>query len=220
MKTLALFLFFACLPGPARAQSTRLNGVIRDTSGKRIADLSLHFYKRNGAGFDHLTATSAANGTWTIDLPPGEWRGAAHSDDILRRGYFCFPGFVWCGETGELCGGEPFPPLWGGGVIEWDPVVNPGLVSVVIVPTRPDLSVEKPRTSTAGVKVSFETTTEPMTTVRQWRIEKSTDLANWTALETVALSGDSPVIVPDPGSTSAPVCYYRAVQVADIVTAP
>jgi hypothetical protein len=216
MKTFVLLLL-ACLSAAADAQTTRLSGTVRDNSGKRISDLTLHFYKRNGAAFDHLTVVTAANGTWSIDLPPGEWRGAANSDDILRRGYFCFPGFIWCGDAGELCGGDPFPPLWGDGEIIWNPVGDPGLINVTVIPTRPDLGAEKPRTAAAGVKVSFETTTEPMTTVRQWRIEKSTDLAHWTPMQTVALSGSSPVIVPDPGSATAPVCYYRAVQVADVV---
>jgi len=221
MKTPALLLL-ACLSLPAVAQqsATRLSGTIRDNSGKRIADLTLHFYKRNGAGFDHLTATTAENGTWSIDLPPGEWRGAARSDDILRRGYFCFPGFMWCGDAGDLCGGDPFPPLWGDGLIDWKPVPNPGNINLTVIPTRPDLSAEKPRTASAGVKVSFETTTQPMTTIRQWRIEQSTDLVTWTPMQTVALSGSSPVVVPAPDSVGAPVCYYRAVQVEDIVAAP
>jgi len=218
MKTIVLLLS-ACLATTATAQTTRLSGTVHDTAGKRIAALTLHFYKHNGAAFDHLTVTTAANGTWSIDLPPGEWRGAANSDDILRRGYFCFPGFIWCGDSGTACG-EPFPPLWGGGELIWNPVVDPGIINVTVVPTRPDLSAEKPRTAAAGVKVTFETTTEPMTTVRQWRIEKSTDLTRWTPLQTVALSGASPVIVPDPASVSAPVCYYRAVQVDDIAVTP
>ena len=222
MKTPALLLL-ACLSLPAAAQqqtTTRLSGIIRDNAGKRIAELTIHFYQRSGTGFNHLTTTTAANGTWTIDLPPGEWRGAAHTDDILSRGYFCEPGFIWCGLEGELCGGDPFPPLWGGGEIVWNPVRDPGNVVFTVVPTRPDLSVEKPRTAAAGVKVSFETTTQPMTTIRQWRIEKSTDLVAWTPLQTVALSGISPVIVPAPDSVGTPVCYYRAVQVADIIVAP
>ena len=62
----------------------------------------------------------------------------------------------------------------------------------------------------------FETTTSAMTTIRQWSIEKSTDLQSWTPLQTVALSGSSPIIIPDSGSVKAPVCYYRAVQVEDV----
>jgi hypothetical protein len=218
MKSLiAILVLFTA--GPAAAQTTqRVSGTVRDTSGARIANLTLHFYQKKGKkDFTHLTTVTAANGMWFIDLPPGVWRGAAHSDDILRRGYFCFPGFVWGG--GECPPVDPaWPALWGGGEVEWTPICgNPGPIVLTIVPTRPELSTEKPGTTQAGVKVSFETTTQAMTTVRQWRIEKSTDLLTWEPLQTVALSGTSPVIVPDPAGATTPSCFYRAVQVEDIV---
>lgn len=218
MKTLTLFLVL-CTAAAVAADNTRLSGIVRNTTGKPIAGLVIHFYHRNGLTFDHLTATTAANGTWAIDLPQGEWRGAAHTDDVLARGYFCAPGFVWCGNDGGLCGSD-WPSLWGGGVIEWNPLIDPFVgVRLTLVPTRPTLTVEKPRSSAAGVKVSFEMTTQDMTLIRQWRIEKSTDLFTWAPLKTVALSGVSPVIVPDPASVSTPSCYYRAVQVEDLVPA-
>jgi|GEM_PF-3716158 len=215
VKTL-ISLLLCCAATLASAETTRLSGVVRNTTGKPIPGLELHFYHRNGLAFDHVSTTTAKNGAWAIDLPPGEWRGAARTDDILGRGYFCFPGFIWCGDAGELCDGGAWPPLWGGGFIEWNPVIDPIDVNITLVPTRPTLTVEKPRTPTAGVEVSFETTRENMTLVRQWRIEKSTDLFTWVPLQTVALSGTSPVIVPDPASVGTPVCYYRAVQVEDL----
>ncbi len=213
MKIPALLLVSFAVPAAAQ---TTLSGLVRNTSGERIAGLTIHFYKHTGEGFEHLSVTTAANGTWSIALPAGEWRGAARTDDLLTRGYFCAPGFIWCPEE---CSGGDWPDLWGGGLIEWEPIELPGLIDVTVVPTRPDLSVEKPRTAAAGVKVSFETTDAAMSVTRQWRIEKSSDLRNWQPLQTVALSGSSPVIVPDPESAQAPVCYYRAVQVEDIVTA-
>ncbi len=218
MKTLSAILLLCATV--SYAADTRLAGIVRDTTGQRLAGLTIHFFHRHASGFDHLTVTTGTNGAWSIELPAGEWRAAAQSDDILKRGYFCFPGFVWCGAEGGTCDGEAWPPLWGGGFIDWNPVINPGQINLTVVPTRPDLRVEKPRTAAAGVTVSFETTVEPMATIRQWRIEKSTDLQSWTMMQTVALSGTSPVIVPDPDSTRAPVCYYRAVQVEDIVPLP
>lgn len=217
MKTLiALFILFTA--GLTGAGTTRhLTGLVRNVPGSPIANLTIHFYQKNGESFTHLTATTGVNGRWAIDLPPGVWRGAASTDDILSRGYFCGPGFVWCGDG--PCGVDPgWPPLWGGGEIVWTPIEgDPGEVTLIIVPTRPDLSVEKPKTAQAGVKVTFETTTQQMTLIRQWRIEKSTDLLTWTPMQTVALSGTSPVIVPDPVASTAPACYYRAVQVANLV---
>ena len=198
------------------AADTRLAGAVRNTAGYPVTALTMHFYRRITTGFEHRTATTGADGKWSIDLPPGEWRGAASTDDLLARGYFCEPGFIWCGEAGQCDGGE-WPGLWGPGLIVWDPVIDPGAVNLTVVPTRPDLSVEKPRTIEAGVKLTFETTAESMTTIRQWRVEKSTDLRTWTPMQTVALSGTSPVLVPDPASTRTPDCYYRAVQVEDIV---
>ena len=217
MKTLTLLLLFTAML-PAAAESTsRLAGTIRNSTGQPIAGLTIHFYKRNVASFDHVTTSTAADGKWSIELPPGEWRGAAHSDDILKRGYFCFPGFVWCGDAGDQCGVGGWPGLWGPGFIDWNPVIDPGLINLTVIPTRPDLASEKPRTADAGVKISFETTAVAMSTIRQWRVEKSTDLLTWQAMQTVALSGASPVIVPDPASVTAAVCYYRAVQVEDII---
>jgi hypothetical protein len=219
MKSLIVFLMLFCAAAAGAETTHRLTGFVRDTGGTPIVNLTIHFYQKNGKTFKHLTAVTGANGLWTVELPPGEWRGAAHTDDILSRGYFCEPGFIWC-DTGDCIGGggSDWPPLWGGGEIIWDPIaVNPGLVILTIVPTRPELSVEKARTAEAGVKVSFETTTQTMSVVRQWRIEKSADLLTWTPMQTVALSGTSPVIVPDPSSATTPVCYYRAVQVEDLV---
>lgn len=207
----------ACTVLSAAAQNSRLNGVVRNTAGQRISGLTLHLYQRTGETFAHRSVTTAADGTWSIELPPGLWYGAAKSDDLLGRGYFCFPGFVWCDSLNCDPQIELPPDLWGEGAIVWNPLLDPGLIDITIVPTRPDLSVEKPRTSEAGVKVTFETTAAAMTVTRQWRIEKSTDLIRWQPMQTVALSGASPVIVPDPDSASTAVCYYRAVQVEDIV---
>jgi hypothetical protein len=215
MNKLTVFLILGTAT-MADAGTTRLAGMVRNTSGQPIEGLTIHFYQRSGPAFNHLTATTAPSGKWSLELPPGEWRGAAKTDDVLARGYFCVPGFIWCGETGELCD-DQWPPLWGGGIIDWNPVNDPVDVTLILVPTRPDLTVEKPRTTAAGVSVSFETTDQEMTVVRQWRIEKSTDLTTWSEMQTVALSGSSPVIVPDPASASTPVCYYRAVQVEDLV---
>ena len=222
MKTLiAILVLFVAGAATAAETIRRLSGIVNDTSGARIANLTLHFYQKNGKTFNHLSTVTAANGVWSIELPPGVWRGAANSDDILKRGYFCFPGFVWCGDGGGACGVDPgWPPLWGGGEIIWTPIDgNPGIVTITVVPTRPDLTVDKPRTKDAGVKVTFETTTQDMSLVRQWRIEKSTDLLTWKPLQTVALAGSSPVLVPDPAGATTPVCYYRAVQVEDVVSA-
>jgi len=221
MKTVLLLL--ACTALPAAAQYSRLNGVVRNSSGQPIAGLTIHFYQRTGETFAHRTVSTGADGTWSIELPPGDWRGAARTDDLLALGYFCAPGMPVCiNANGELteCPPDAWPPLWGGGEIFWNPILNPGLIDITVVPTRPDLSVEKPRTSEAGVKVTFETTAAAMTVTRQWRIEKSTDLIRWQPMLTVALSGTSPVIVPDPASSGTPVCYYRAVQVEDIVAPP
>jgi len=201
----------------AALADTRLAGSIRDPDGAPVAAVTLHFYRAHATGFDHVAVTTGDDGSWSIDLPPGEWRASAHSDAILARGFFCFPGFVWCGEAAGGCGGGIWPPLWGGGLIDWTPVIDPGEIDLTLVPTRPDLGVKSPRTAEAGVVVSFETTTDAMTTIRQWRIEKSTDLRVWTPMRTVPLSGASPVIVPDPDSTTTPVCHYRAVRVEDVI---
>jgi len=223
---------FLILSAPVLQAATLLAGKIRNAQGSPIAGLTIHFYRNNGAGFDHQTAVTGADGKWQIDLPPGTWRGAAHTDDLLARGYFCYPGFVWRGESGDF-GNDfgivegridriDFPPLWGGGLIEWNPVIDPLRIVASVIPTRPDLSVEHPTSqgTGAGVRVGFETTLLNMTTVRQWRIEKSTDLTTWVPLQTVALSGPSPVVVPDPTSAAVPACYYRAVQVEDLVPTP
>ena len=201
------------------AADTRFAGRVGNTKGEPVAQLTIHFYRRLETGFEHRTAATGADGRWQIDLPEGDWRGAAHSDELLSRGYFCFPGFVWCGDNNELCE-DQWPPLWGGGLVEWNPVITPGQIFLTVVPTRPELSVEKPRTPESGVRVSFESAAVSMRTIRQWRIEKSIDLQTWTPLRTVALSGDSPVMVPDSAGGGTPVCYYRAVQVEDFVPSP
>jgi hypothetical protein len=218
MKTLIAFLVLFTAGIVSGETNRHLSGTVRNTQGLPIGGLTIHFYQKNGKSFTHLTTVTAANGRWAIDLPPGEWRGAANTNDLLSRGYFCGPGFVWCDvNCGDVING---PPLWGGGEIIWTPIIgDPGQVDLTIVPTRPELTAEKPRTAQARVKVSFETTTQDMTLVRQWRIEKSTDLQNWTPMQTVALSGSSPVIVPDPSSVATPVCYYRAVQVENLIPA-
>jgi hypothetical protein len=139
MKRL-IALLLCCVASSAAADTTRLSGIVRNTSGKPIASLDIHFYRRNGDGFSHLTATTAADGRWTIDLPPGEWRGAAKTDDVISRGYFCEPGFIWCGEAGELCDGVigDWPPLWGGGEIIWTQSTIPNsLTSFSFPPARP-----------------------------------------------------------------------------------
>jgi len=219
MKTL-ICLLFCCAATIVGANTARLSGIVRNTMGKPIAGLVLHFYHPNGLAFDHLAATTAKDGRWVIDLPPGEWRGAARTDDVLARGYFCAPGIPVCigmdNSIVECEAGMDWPPLWGGGEILWTTISDPRFIDVTLVPTRPTLAVEKPRTAAAGVELSFETTTLDMTLVRRWRIEKSTDLFTWVPMQTVALSGTSPVIVPDPASVSTPVCYYRAVQVEDL----
>lgn len=219
MKTILASLL---LTAPFALGDTRFAGTVKNLKREPIADLTLHFYRRLESGFEHRTVVTSPNGSWQIILPDGEWRGAANTDDVLARGYFCIPGFVWCGGSGELCGGEAWPPLWGGGVIDWPgtPITLPEEINLTVIPTRPELQIEKPRTRETSVRVSFETTTVTIQTVRQWRIEKSTDLQSWTALSTVALSGPSPVLVPDPESEGTEVCYYRAVQIEDIIPSP
>ena len=66
MKTLSILLLLTSML-PATAETTsHLAGAIRNTAGQPIAGLTLHFYKRNVASFDHLTATTAADGAWSI----------------------------------------------------------------------------------------------------------------------------------------------------------
>lgn len=195
----AAFLLF-CSPWAVSA-GTVLARKVRNTLGQPIAGLTIHLYRANGTGYDHKTVLTGPDGKWSVEVPSGEWWGSAHSAELLARGYFCFPGFMLCQQT-PSCGS--LGGLWGEGVIEWNPVVNPGNIVLTVVPTRPDLEVENARTAQAGVKVNFETTSLTMTTIRRWRIEKSTDLSTWVPMQTVALSGTSPVLVPDPPARALP----------------
>lgn len=99
MKTILPALL---LTAPFALGDTHFSGTVRNTGQQPIADLTLHFYRRLESGFKHRTAVTAPNGSWRIDLPDGEWRGATHTDDVLARGYFCMPGFVWCGEPADV----------------------------------------------------------------------------------------------------------------------
>ena len=197
-------------------------GMVRNTAGQPIAGLTLHFVAGSGPAAVHLTATTGSDGIWRATLPDLPWRAAPRSAELLTRGYFCFPGFVWCPPELGGCTQQAFPiDPWGPGLIEWNPIIIPGLPIIsIVVPTRPSLDVSRPPAGTAEIRVAFESTAEPMQIVRQWRIEKSSDMLRWSPLRTVALAGNSPVIVPDAGSAGVPQCFYRAVQVDDLPLTP
>ena len=214
-------LTFALTCAAAGADSPWM-GMVRNTAGQPIAGLTLHFVAGSGPAAVQLTATTGPDGIWRASLPDLPWRAAPRSAELVARGYFCFPGFVWCPpELGDCTmEGQPFDP-WGPGLIEWNPIIIPGLPIVsIVVPTRPSLAVSRRPAGTTEVQVAFESTTEPMQLVRQWRIEKSSDMIRWSPLRTVALSGNSPVMVPDPESAGVPQCFYRAVQVDDLALTP
>lgn len=211
-------------------------GIFRDVVGKPLADLEMHCWRPNGAVWQHRSTRTDNNGVWSIELPVGDWRIAARPDELLARGYFCEPGSVvgspWtCANaqfdpvTGQFmvveCDPSTFPAvgiLWGPGSIEWTPSPEDAPIILTAVPTRPSLEVIKSPNAGASIQLSFETQqTLPMTVTRQWRVEKSTDLIHWTPLQTVALGQLSPIVVPDSGSITQALCYYRAAMVEDVI---
>ena len=220
---------------PPPAPALTLSGVVRDTDLQPLAHLTIDFYRKldaEGETWERRSVETAADGSWSIALPAGEWLGAPHPHRLLARGYFCVPGFPICivpepanTLSWTSCEVTSLPPVWQnpGGEIIWMPPRDPTNIELIAVPTRPSLEVSKPLSEPAAIKVAFETITDPAIEpqlVRQWRVEGSTDGRTWTALAVVALTGSSPIFLTDPDATSAPAVLYRAAQVADLVLEP
>ena len=72
---LALFCFIACLPSQAQsnAQDARLTGTLLDPSGAGISDVRVTAQSDSSSNAQSWTATSNADGAYTLVLPPGRY---------------------------------------------------------------------------------------------------------------------------------------------------
>jgi hypothetical protein len=210
---------------PAKARNTiDLTGLLRDHLGQKLGDVTVRGFRRAGPGWQIVTTRTQHDGTFSLTVQHDRWLVMADADELVARGYFCVPGWI-IDDPGVINPGNPicidtelfpigFPPSPLTCGVVGDPIVFEA------VPTRPDLSVTKAHGREPVIHLTFPWTTLPMRTVRQYIVQKSVDMVNWTPITTVSLDGQGRIDLPDTASEAQQFCAYRAVETGWLVVSP
>ena len=168
-----------------------LTGVVKDISDQPVSGILINFT----SGDDSASTRSGEDGSYSVDVEnTGEaWTISLDEAELIALGYFCFPDFVWNPEI------EPIDPV----------VIIPELTTV---PLRPELTMERSTDGVSCVRLNFDWVDELVPTVlREYRIERSTDMNEWTEVMTVSLACP-PIEFFDETVGDEEVCHYRAVE--------
>jgi hypothetical protein len=174
------------------APQVTIEGSIINHKGQPFAGVSIHASCVIGAfienGETNLTVRSDANGKFSFTGPSGIWLIRVDPDELLIRGYACFPDYS--------------QPVF----------MDATLQTFEVIPTRPLFSTPQLVEGKIRHTVTFDTTTlAPIATIRTYNVQWSTDHEHWKSLASVSLL-NSPLEFED-ADIGAARKFYRAVLV-------
>jgi hypothetical protein len=164
-----------------------IKGVVKDYVGTPLPNITVHAYVEFPSESTHRTTKTDVDGKFEIPAPRANWHVQVDEQELLARGYFCFPVGDW---------------LWN----------QPTVISLVGVPIRPTLlSPSRAKSGEVKLLLTFDVPTEiPQSVFRTYSIETSADCVQWTSLVSTTLV-TSPIEILDTAAAQTPVRFYRAV---------
>jgi hypothetical protein len=190
----AIMLYFLS-PTLLAAPQVTIEGSIVNHKGQPFAGVSIHASCIIGAfienGETNLTVRSDANGKFSFTGPSGIWLIRVDPDELLIRGYACFPDYS--------------QPVF----------MDVQLQTFEVIPTRPQFSTPQFVERKLRHTVTFDTTAlAPIATIRTYDLQWSTDHEHWKTFASVSLL-NSPLEIEDPDIGPARK-FYRAVLVEKV----
>ncbi len=158
----------------------------------------------NSINIDQKTS-SDSSGFYEFKLPRGDWVIEVNPDELIARGYFCYPSFSICGSGSGSGNCQVAFPV--GAIIG----TNISLPSLSIIPLSPTLS--SPQLGPNGVvnfNLRFDTGILPLKTIRIYHVERSDDFLSWSPISTNQLI-TSPIQITDTSVVQNRQRFYRAV---------
>ncbi|MFT4641252.1 MAG: hypothetical protein ACI8T1_004589 [Verrucomicrobiales bacterium] len=148
--------------------------------------------------------TTDPEGRFSIEVPSGRWTGIPDEIELLKRGYFCLPGFVW----------EPEIVVDDTGIVPGEIILfeSPVDMELIAVPITPEIKMTDRDMEKGTVKLTAEFQFgefEPPFFNVVYQIWRSEDMKNW---EQVTLMGIDSFVRTKFGDTAPGNgrCYYRA----------
>ena len=184
-----LMAFFAGATIAAGETSTvTVGGTIVNHNGKVFTNVTVYGIGTIESRAAIVQTKSDLEGSWQLNVPPGIWLFRVDPDELIIRGYACFPD-------------------WSQPVFE--SVTN---LSFQVIPTRPIFRVPKLVDGKIQHTITFDTTTlAPVENVRTYNVQQSIDQINWTTIATVSLT-NSPIELTD-ADAKLHSKLYRAILV-------
>lgn len=192
------------------AETVTLSGKIQDSEGLALGDLELVLTGKVQGETVQKKVTTDSEGLFSAEVSEGVWNGVPDEIALLKRGYFCVPGFVWDPDQ-EVPEGEitEIP----GQVFE---VFFPEGITLTAIPVLPELTVKerdaKTTAVTIGAAFKFPLAEQaPPEFSGTYIIERSEDLESWEAVETVFLGSlTETTFVDSAADGEGGRCYYRS----------
>jgi hypothetical protein len=186
----AVLLLLALVTGSGvragEASNVAIGGTIVNHKGKVFTNVTVY-----GIGTIESRATvvktkSDVQGNWQLNVPAGLWLIRVDPDELIIRGYSCFP--------------------------DWSQPVFQSVTNILfeVIPTRPVFGVPKSVDGAMEHTVTFDTTTlGPVENIRSYDVQQCTDQTNWTKITSISLT-NSPIKFRDP-EAKLQTKLYRAV---------
>jgi hypothetical protein len=184
-----LFTLAVAHPANGPENTFSVSGSIIDHKGRVFPDVTVHAIAQiDGEYVDEQTRSDQA-GAFKFQLAPGDWLIRVDPDELIIRGFSCFPD------------------------MRMGVVTNVVLDTFQVIPTRPMFLPPQRLDGKIHTKITFDTTDAgPVQNIRTYSIQSSTDTANWKEITSVSLLA-SPTDITDPEAEPSATKFYRAVLV-------
>jgi hypothetical protein len=186
------FSFFAFLAAgnivAAEPSTITIGGTIVNHKGHVFTNVTVYGIGTIESRAAILNTKSDIQGKWQLNVPPGNWLIRVDPDELIVRGYSCFP--------------------------DWNEWVFRSVTNIVfeVIPTRPIFGVPKLVEEGLRHTITFDTTTvAPVENVRTYNVQQTIDQIRWTTIASISLT-NSPIEITDP-EAMVKMKFYRAVLV-------
>jgi hypothetical protein len=188
LSNLIFILFTLVVVHPTNAPETfTVSGLIRDHKGRIFPDVTVHAIAQIDGEYLHEQTRSDQQGAFKFDLPRGDWLIRVDPDELIIRGFSCFPD----SRVGL--------------------VTNVVLEAFQVIPTRPMFLPPQRVDGKIHTKITFDTTdVGPVQNIRTYSIQSSPDTTQWKEITSVSLLS-SPTDIIDPEADPSATKFYRAV---------